>query len=279
MVLIDSHTHLNDPKLFENRESYVTQFVDKGGTDMVNVGASPVYNLNAIHIAQKWEQKPLGCNIYASVGLHPYEVVASETSESSLQADIEDIVKLVETNRKYIVAIGECGIDLHYPWSESTLKLQQTLFEKQCELAQKLELPLIIHSRDAFDETMQILEWFKNLKIYFHCRGYWIDEITLVQEKFKKLRIWFCGNVTYKNANKLRDSLNAVDINNLLLETDAPYLAAQAVRWQTNHPALISHLYDFVAEYLWINMLELQKITKNNFIWLYKQNQPMHDPK
>jgi TatD DNase family protein len=107
------------------------------------------------------------------------------------------------------------------------LAVQQELFVKHCELAQELKLPLVIHSRDGFQETLDILQNYKDLVIYFHCRGYGPEEYKILENMFPKLFIGFCGNVTYKKAQALRDTLDIVSDDKLLLETDAPYLSPE----------------------------------------------------
>jgi TatD DNase family protein len=119
------------------------------------------------------------------------------------------------------------------------LGLQKELFALQCDLAQELNLPIVVHSRDEFNQTIDILQNYKSQTIYFHCWGYGPEEYRKLNDMFPNLFIGFCGNVTYKNAQALRDTLAIVDKNQLVLETDAPYLAPQVVRGQTNHPAFV----------------------------------------
>jgi len=173
-------------------------------------------------------------------------------------------------NKQYVVAIGETGIDVHYPNGSETLDVQQELFIHHCNLARELKLPLVVHSRDAFFETFEILKNYTDLTVYFHCRGYGPEQYTQLNELLPHLFVGFCGNVTYKNAQALRDTLAIVPLQQLLLETDAPYLTPQIVRGETNHPANVKYIYDFVAEYLKINPEALSQQVEINFHTVYK---------
>lgn len=150
------------------------------------------------------------------------------------------------------------------------METQQKLFVQHCELARELKLPLVVHSRDAFNETFEILKNYTDLTIYFHCRGYGPEEFRMLDAEFRNLYVGFCGNVTYKNAQPLRDTLAIVPHNQLLLETDAPYLAPQAVRGEVNHPANVQYLYDFVAEQLHMTFEVLSQQVEANFFAVYK---------
>jgi TatD DNase family protein len=135
----------------------------------------------------------------------------------------------LDGNLQHIVAIGECGIDLHYP-GDPLIKLQQELFARQCELARLYDLPVVIHSRDGYQETIDVLKDFADIKIYFHCYGYGEFEMQELQKAYKNIRFGFDGNITYPKAQNLRDALAACKRSNMLLETDAPYLAPLPLR-------------------------------------------------
>jgi len=273
-MLLDSHTHLNDEKLFLDWRKYLEEFYDKWWRKLINVWVDLNHNDRVIEICEELEKNPLNTLsekliVRSSLWIHPFDVVSEKTKKNNLGQNIGEIKKKYIEYKKYIVAIGECWIDLHYEGADENVGLQQELFRGQCRLADDLDLPLMIHSRDAFEETLEVLEEFKQLKIYFHCWGYWPGEIKILQEMFSDLWIWFCGNVTYKKAENLRESLKIVSLDNLLLETDAPYLAPQVVRWTTNHPANIGYLYEYIAELLDIKQNVLEKNIENNFLWLY----------
>jgi len=261
--LLDAHTHLNDPKLFVEREQYLSNFSKQWWQALVNVWASRELNENGIFIANKIQD--YDTKVITTIGLHPFEVVASNITESNILEEISYLNNQYQNNKTSIKAIWEIGIDLHYKDSISTLLLQKKLFALQCDLARKLNLPIVIHSRVAFDETIDVLKNYKDLKIYFHCRGYSPVEINFLQEEYSDIFIGFCGNLTYPKAEELRESIKVVKPNNLLLETDAPYLAPQVIRWQQNEPANIHYLYKYISELLSVPIEKLADNLKQNF--------------
>lgn len=264
----DSHTHLNQEDMFPRRKEYVDTFIQAGGKGLINSGASEFYNLKAIEIAQaNKDNKQL--IVKASLGRHPLECVSNDVTSENLSAKMDQLKSRCKEYAQYNVAIGEAGIDLHYPWGTETLQLQKELFAKQCDLAQELDLPIVIHSRDAYQDTLDILQNYKNLTIYFHCWGYGPLEYKQLDSLFPNLFIGFCGNVTYKKAQDLRDTLAIVRDSQLLLETDAPYLSPEGLRGTTNHPANISHLYDFVAQQKNLSLPALQTLIETNFKKVY----------
>lgn len=181
---------------------------------------------------------------------------------------IQILKDLHATYTEHIVAIGECGIDTHYD-GDPHIDLQKELFAQQCDLAQELHLPIVIHSRDDFASTWDVIKKYKNQKIYFHCRGYGPDEVKVIQDHFPQIWIGFCGNVTYPKAQILRDSLYVTRPESIVLETDAPYLAPQKHRGQTNEPIFVTQIYDYVASITGTDPLVLQQSIADNICRLY----------
>lgn len=157
---------------------------------------------------------------------------------------------LYEKENTDIVAIGECGIDVHYPDGSENIELQKELFRRQCSLARELRLPIVIHSRDDFASTLEVIREYRDQKIYFHCYGYGAEEIRTLQETFSQLWVGFCGNLTYPKAENLREAIRVCKPENIVLETDAPYLSPQEVRGKTNEPAYVKHIYQYAAEFM-----------------------------
>ncbi len=271
-MYIDAHTHLNTKDLFENWQDHISEFEKIWWEILINSWADDEYNKNWITIAHEYAQKKInnkGCIVKATIWFHPYEVVCKNITKENIEQKMTELKNQYLSHKEHIVAIGECGIDTHYPWWVESVLLQQELLKMHCELARELDLPMVIHSRDDFANTVEILKEYKDLKIYIHCRGYWPSEIKIAQEMFSKLWIWFCGNISYKKAQNIRDSLEVLDLDKLLLETDAPYLTPQIIRWETNYPANVRYIYDFVAEQLGINLEGLSEIIKINCEKLY----------
>lgn len=282
MRLFDSHTHLNTADLHPQRQDYLLQFVRVWWAGLVNSWASEEYNIKGIEISKAverlrdWEVesgKWQNILVKSTVGYHPWCCDDGEITESNLQQKMIYLERLYEDNKDTIVAIGECGIDTYYPGSEHSLSLQKQLFTLQCALAQKLNIPLMVHIRKDFLSAFEILKDYRDMTIYVHCRWFGPEEVERLRiESWTlnwKLFIWFCGNITYKNAQNLRESLAKVPLDQLLLETDAPRLSPQVVRGTVNHPANVKYIYEFVAEYLKIDTEQLALQIEKNFKEVY----------
>lgn len=272
MKIYDSHTHLNNPQLFWDYKKYIQNFQDIWGVALVNVWADHEYNQNAIHISKNNSSK---VEILSVIWLHPYEIVErwnkKKLSKEFVDKNFKICKDLILDNIEFVHWIWESGIDLHYDGAEKNIKLQKHLFKLHCNLAQKLSLPLVIHSRDAFEETFDVLKDFPKLKIYFHCRGYSELEIQKLEQNFENLRIGFCGNISYPRADNLRSSLRAIKNSKLLIETDAPYLNIQELRWKQNEPANIKYTYEYIAKRLKTDLEELSNTIEKNFLNLYSK--------
>lgn len=238
---------------------------------MVNVGVDLERSQRAVSLAQQAQEKFPDIFVKATVGFHPSEVCFGKISNTQdIAVSIQLLKKLYADNKEHIVAIGECGIDTHYEW-DPHIAMQKELFAQQCDMAQEYDLPVVIHSRDDFSSTWDVIKNYKNQKIYFHCRWYGPDEVRILQDYFPQLRIGFCGNISYPKAQVLRDSLYVTRPESILLETDAPYLAPQTKRGQTNEPAYISEIYTYVASILSLDLPQLQSTIATNFQNIYNR--------
>lgn len=266
-MLYDWHTHLNDDKLYDIWPEILNNFIAQWWKWLVNQWVSEMRNQRAIDIAEKCKNSEI--YVKATIWFHPSEAVEKYITLGNLSQKIISLEEIYKKNSEYIVAIWECGLDYHYEWSMETKDIQKKLFEEQCKLADKLNLPLVVHSRDAFQDTMDVLKDFKTMKIYFHCRGYWPDELMQVVNMLPNSFVWFAWNVTYPKAVNLKESLLICPQDKLILETDAPYLAPQGMRGQINEPALVKHIYEFAAQNLWMDIEYLQNLVEENFRKLY----------
>ena len=221
--------------------------------------------------------------VYCTIGLHPCEVINWDITDTNMHFKIKEMCMLYSPYKEFIVGIGECGIDTHQSWSEWSISVQQDLFTQQCDLARQRWLPIVIHSRANRDATHHVLKNFTDLTIYFHCWSYSPAEIKIIKKTYPDFYIGFTWNITYPKSVDIRTSLRylvyenenypeyiiswkitdnilqktiSANITNILIETDAPYLAPQGQRWEQNQPAFIKDTYEYISHILWsdINM-------------------------
>ena len=234
---------------------------------MILSGADEEYNDNALEICSSFSDD--GMFVKCTLGYHPYEAVIGTITKQNITEKIAELDQKISENLQYISAIGECGIDLHYPNSDETLEIQQLLFVEQIKLAKKYILPLVIHSREAFPETLEIMQDFPGLKIHFHCWSYTPANAQKLIKSFPGLYIGICGNVSYKKATDIQESLQVIPHNRILIETDAPYLSPQEVRGEKNTPTNCKYIYNFIAEYLHLGVINLANQIEKNFKSIY----------
>ncbi len=255
--MIDTHAHLD---MIKNEED-VKESVEKLDY-IITIGCDKEEIYKAVELSKKYD------NVYASIGFHPYDV------KDIKEEDIETLKKLALENEK-VVGIGECGLD--YYRDITPKDVQQRFFEKQINLAKELNLPLIVHSRSANEDTVKILEKYAPYPAsgIIHCFG---GDIPMMEACVDMgFYISFAGNVTYPKADNLREVLKRVPLDRLLLETDSPFLSPQKKRGKPNKPSHIFYTLDFVADFLGIDKEELEKITDENALRLFnKIKQPQH---
>jgi TatD DNase family protein len=269
--MFDAHTHLNDDALFPNRQDHMTAFQQQWGKWLINVATDLQRAQRGIDIAQTSKTQFPDLYVKSTVGFHPSEVCFGAITKDNINDHIHKLKIFLEKYPEDIVAIGECGIDLHYPGAQDDIqvRLQADLFAHQCEIAREFKLPVVIHSRDGYHETIDVLKNFPDLKIYFHCFWYWPEELQSLQDSYPNIRFGFDGNITYPKAQNLRDSLALCQKTTILLETDAPYLAPIPLRGTTNEPKNINIIYEYVAKVLNRDQAEMKKQIEENFWKLY----------
>lgn len=269
-MYFDAHTHLNEDRFYPQWQSYVQRFVDIGGKGLINVWVDMEWNRRAVDIAQQSLLHFPDILVKATAGYHPSEVCFQKIDD--IDAAMLVLRAFCAANKEHIIAVGECWIDTHYP-GDKRLDEQKKLFAAQCELARELWLPVVIHSRDDFESTWDVIQHFKDLKIYFHCRGYGPDELQFLVKELPRVWFGFDGNITYPKAESLRQSLYVCPVDRILLETDAPYLTPQVKRWQDNEPANIALIYEYIASILKQDLLPFSDTIAHNFrdvfaVWL-----------
>ena len=242
---VDTHTHLDLIK--RNTEEVVKKAAEKGVTKMVTIGIDLPSSKIALEFASRFE------GVYAAIGFHPHEAKFLDAE------NLKELEKLAKKDK--VVAIGETGLD--YYWKHSTLPCQMEAFKKQINLARKLNLPLIIHDREAHQDTLKILvEEAKGLKVLLHCFSGDLDLARVCIERGYYLGIG--GVVTFNNAIKLRAIVKEVSLENLVLETDSPYLAPHPFRGKPNEPKYIPFIAERIAELKGIPVKEVADRTSAN---------------
>lgn len=228
-MLFDTHVHLND-SCYENYDQIIQEAIKNNVKKMVVIGYDLTSSKMAVKIANEY---PF---IFASIGIHPSEVNGEYSN------DLIELEKLISNK---VVSIGEIGLDYHYEGYDKNK--QKELFISQLKLAKKYNLPIVIHSRDACNETYEILKEYKHYynKGIMHCYSYSLE----MAKEFIKLGFVFGigGVVTYKNAKELKRVVENIDLNYLVLETDAPYLSPTPFRGETNVPSYIKYVAKEVA--------------------------------
>ncbi|MGI6771772.1 MAG: TatD family hydrolase [Acholeplasmataceae bacterium] len=250
-MLIDTHVHLNIDEFKDRLDEVVKSARDNDVLSMVVVGIGGRTNERAIEIAKKY-------NLLASVGVHPSNAATHSFS---------DVLKDVDHEK--VVAIGETGLDLYWPENQKTLPEQVVMFRKHIELAIKKNLPLIIHVRNSFNETYEILREYKGkVSGVFHCFTLGLEEARKIIDLGFYLGLG--GVLTFKNAQELQEAVKRVPIDKLILETDAPYLAPDPHRGKRNEPAYVKFVAIKLAQLLNSTYDEVAKITTNNAKRLFK---------
>jgi TatD DNase family protein len=231
--LIDAHAHLTYEGLVENIEAVLARSREAGVVRWVTVGTTMKENRKAIELAQLYD------GMYVALGFHPHY------AKDIVPENISQLKELAKHPK--IVAIGETGLDFHYNFSKQPL--QKEIFRQELELAADLNLPVIIHSRNAFDETMEILNLFEGRlkRVVFHCFGGNAEQARFLIDK--GYYISFTGVVTFKNAAIAREAAMAVPLDKMMVETDCPYMSPEPMRKQkSNEPSLLVHTAAKIAE-------------------------------
>ncbi len=251
MELFDSHAHYNDEKFNEDRDEIIKAIFDEGITKFVSAGYSLESSKKGIEIANKYDY------IYTTCGISPNDI--PETMEE-LDLQLKQIEELAKSNKK-VVAIGEIGLD--YYWNKDSKELQKYAFQKQIDIANRLNLPIMIHTRDAIMDTIDIIKEnnFKKPGI-FHCCPQNQDLIKAGIDK--GFFISFAGPITFKSSKNATDMINLVPNNQILIETDSPYLTPEPNRGKRNDSRNVKFVAKKIAEAKNISIEEVAHITYKN---------------
>lgn len=253
-MLFDTHVHLNARQFKEDRDEVIERAFAAGVTNMTVVGFDEQTIALAIEIAEAYE------TIYAAVGWHPVDAIDFRPEHLTMLKEL--------SNHPKVVALGEMGLD--YYWDTSPPDIQKEVFRKQIQLAKEVNLPIIIHNREATDDVISILEEENAAEVggIMHCFSGKEEHIQpCLQMNFY---ISLAGPVTFKNAKELKEIAKHIPLDRLLIETDAPYLAPHPHRGKRNEPAYVALVAEEIAKLRRMDVEEVSNITTNNAKKIYR---------
>ena len=253
MKFFDSHAHLDDEKFNEDREKLIEEIKKSGIDKFISAGYSLEGSKKGIELASKYDF------IYTASGISPNDI---PQTEEELWITLEKIEKMAKENKK-VVAIGEIGLDYYWEKEEKMRKPQKIAFIEQIKIANKLDLPIVIHTREAVMDTIQILKenHVENYGV-FHCCPL---NRELVKEALKLgFYISFAGPITFKNSKNASEIIEMVPNDRMLIETDSPYLAPEPVRGTRNNPINVKYIAQKIADVKKISLEEAAELTYEN---------------
>ena len=253
-MIFESHAHYEDEKFNEDRKELLDSFQEKGVGYVVNVASSLETVEKTIALTKEYDF------IYGSVGVHPEECAELK------DADMERFQELCKIPK--IVAVGEIGLD--YYWNEPAPEIQKVWFERQLELARDVKLPVIIHSRDAAKDTLDIMKKHKAEEIggVIHCFSYPVE----IAREFIKMGFYIGvgGVVTFKNSKKLKEVVADTPLERILLETDCPYMAPVPHRGERNNSLNLVYVAEEIARIKEVSYETVVDVTRENAKRMYQ---------
>lgn len=248
-MFIDSHAHLDDNRFDADRDLLIRDLKTNGIDIVVNIGADLESSINSVELSKRHE------NIYASVGIHPHS--ADEMNDNTLRK-----IRELAQNEK-VVAIGEIGLDYYY--DNSPRDIQRECFKQQLELAKEVNLPVVIHSREASQETFDIIQEAQDLRLrgVMHCYS---GSVEMAEEYINKLGFYISigGPVTFKNSRIVKEVVKSIPLDKLLIETDCPYLTPEPYRGKRNEPMFVKYTALEIAKLREITVEQLAEATSRN---------------
>jgi TatD DNase family protein len=258
-MFIDSHAHIDGPEFENDRDELIVRAREAGVLAILNVGTGDPHSgalERAVDLANKYD------SVYTALGTHPHDARLFDDAAE------ERITNLIKQSSR-VIAWGEIGLDFHY--DNSPRDTQMEVFRRQLRLARDASLPVIVHTREAEEETIDIVqsEWgTSELPGIMHCFSG--SEILAERSIELGMFISFSGIVTFKKADDLRSIVKEVPLNRLLVETDCPYLAPAPYRGKRNEPAYVVEVARCLAEIKGVSLEEIGRITSRNFAGLFK---------
>ena len=250
-MFFDSHAHYDDARFDEDRHQLLTAMPQNKADYIVNAAADMTSSNEGIQLAEQYSY------IYTAVGVHPHGVQELDHSNEG-RATLDHLASLADHPK--VVAIGEIGLDYYY--EHSPREVQRIWFNRQMALAKKLELPVIVHSRDAAQETFDMISQSGLNKGVIHCYS---GSAQMAQEYIKLgFYIGVGGTITFKNARKSIEVVQEIPLESIVIETDCPYLTPMPHRGKRNDSSYLVHIAEKIAEIKNISIEEVARITSKN---------------
>ena len=247
-MLFDTHAHYDSRQFDADRDEVLSRLKDRGVSLVVNPGCDIPTSRMAVELAEQHSF------IYAAVGFHPEELEGAELS------DLEAIRELASHEK--VVAIGEIGLDYYWVKDEEGRKKEQEFFRAQMAMAEELNLPVIVHDREAHGDCLAIVKEFPNVRGVFHCYS---GSVEMAEELVRMgWMISFTGVLTYHNARKSVEVAEAIPIERLMIETDSPYMAPVPHRGKRNDSGFVLHTCEKLAEIKGMSTMECARVTLEN---------------
>lgn len=249
--LVDTHCHLNHKDFNDDREDIFKE-IEENMEFVVNIGYDLSSSRKSVEYAEKYK------NVYATVGLHPTDI------GDEWNPIVENALLEMGKNEK-VVAIGEIGLDYH--WMTKNESVQKQWFREQMEIARKLNKPVVIHTREATEDTVKILKEFPDLHGIVHC---YPGSYEIAMEVIGNYYFGIGGVLTFKNSKKMVEVVKKLPLERLVIETDAPYLTPEPFRGKRNLPEYVKYVVEKIAEIKGVSVEEVAKITNQNAKEVYK---------
>ncbi len=250
-MIFETHVHFDDKRFDDDRDEVIKESFTKGITKIVNIGADMKSSKNSVMLSNKYEY------VYSTVGVHPHDVKNMTT---------EDLVQMKKwAKNEKVVAIGEIGLDYYYEYSDK--ETQRKWFIEQLKLAKELDMPVVIHSRDADNECYEIITKYRPRNAVIHCFS-GSKELAL---KYVEMGYYIGvgGVVTFKNARKLVEVVKSIPLEKILLETDAPYLTPEPHRGERNSSIYLEYVAKKIANLKETSLENVENTTFDNAMSFY----------
>ncbi len=250
MKLVDTHCHLDNEKFDEDRLEVIER-IKENLEFCVNIGYDLASSKKSLELAKEYDF------IYAVIGVHPIDI-------AEYDEEVEKELELLGKNPK-VVAIGEIGLDYH--WMTEPKEIQQERFKSQLELAERLNKPVVIHTRDAMEDTVNILKEYPNITGVIHC---YPGSLETAKQLIDRFYLGIGGTLTFKNSKKAVEVVKDIPLDRIVIETDCPYLTPEPFRGKRNEPIYVEYVAKKIAEIKEISVEDVTKITTENAKKLYR---------